>query len=365
MSLKFGVWAPVCGGWLRTRGGGQDARPTHSLSVARRGDQLGYDYLYVPEHHLNAVYGPERGVADGWVVSSAAAALTRQIRVITAVQPGFKHPSVVAKMGATIASLRSRSFGLSVLAGWWRLEAESYGDSWLPHAERYARAGEFLDVIRGLWSEPSFTYSGRYYRTDETELQPKPAAAPPVFIAGESDSAIDLAARAGDTLFINGDVPERVAELTTSAKRHARERYGRALKVAVSAFSVLEDSDAAARATVQRIAQDADHDLIDYFNTQIDGSVVAHNRGASAERVEANLGLSAGLIGAADRQLAQLAAFEDAGVDAVLVKFERSQSGMERFAKEVLHPYRRRRELGATNPSAYEQVTTETAAAGN
>src|SRR5688572_15129433 len=211
MALEFGSWAPVCGGWLRTRDADKKPSPAELVHLARHVERLGYDFYYVPEHYLNAIHGPREAVLDAWVVSSAAVAGTRRLRVITAVQPGFKAPGVVAKMGATLASFRPGAFGLSLLAGWWQLEVENYADVWLPHAERYARAAEYLDVIRRFWTQPVFDHRGQYFTIQGGLLEPKPDPVPPVIIAGESERAIELAARAGDYLFINGGDLEHVA----------------------------------------------------------------------------------------------------------------------------------------------------------
>jgi FMNH2-dependent dimethyl sulfone monooxygenase len=341
MTLQFGVWSPVCGGFLRVRSGVRDGSPRTLVRYAQWAEQLGYDVYYVSEHHLNAVYGPEHAVTDGWVLAAAVAASTSRIRVVASVQPGFKQPAVVAKMAASIGELRPGGFGLGIVAGWWRLEAESYGDAFPAHAERYARASEFLDVVRGLWSEPILRHVGHYYQVPGALLSPKPLPVPEVLIAGESERAIELCARSGDWLFVNGDEPERVAVLVAKVKRLARERHGREVRVALSAFGCVRH----ARRDVQRyldgLRAEIDWDTVRYFDTQIDGAVVAHQRGSQLDRIDANLGLNAGLVGTPDAILARLGALEQAGVDAVYVKFEPATRETEAFAESVLTPYRR------------------------
>lgn len=343
MSLSFGTWAPVCGSWLRTRDANRNPKPAAIVELARAVDAVGYDVLYVPEHYLNALHGPRHDVLDAWVVSAACVAATERLQVVTAVQPGFKAPGVVAKMGATLAQFRPGGFGLSLLAGWWPLEVENYADVWLPHAERYARAAEYLDVIRGLWTRPELDYAGRYYSAKHALLEPKPEPCPPVSVAGESDRAIDLAARAADTLFINGGSIEHVAALVRRAKGLARESYGRSLRVALSAFGVLRSSQAEAWRVVDDFRERADPETIAFFQQHMDGAVVAHNRPSASSTLEANLGLDSGLIGDPGAILKQLTALEEAGVDAVYIKGEPALAEAERFAREVIGPYRVRR----------------------
>jgi FMNH2-dependent dimethyl sulfone monooxygenase len=340
MPLQFGSWAPVCGSWLRTRDADRQPKPDRLVHLARVIDRLGYDILYVPEHYLNALHGPRRDVLDAWIVSAACVAATQRLRVVTAVQPGFKAPGVVAKMGATLAQFRANAFGLSLLAGWWQLEAENYGDVWLPHAERYRRAAEYLDVILGLWSAPELDYEGRYYSAKRAVLEPKPGPLPPVFIAGESNSAVELAARAGDYLFINGGDPDSIAALVRKAKGLARDRYGRQLRVALSAFGVVRPTEDDARRVVDGFHERADEQTIAYFARHMDGAVVAHNRPSQSRTLEANLGLDAGLVGAPATIQERLGLLEEVGVDAVFIKTEPALEEAERFAREVIAPYR-------------------------
>jgi FMNH2-dependent dimethyl sulfone monooxygenase len=342
MALEFGSWAPVCGGWLRTKDADRNPSPQNLVQLARQVERSGYDFFYVPEHYLNAIHGPRENLLDAWVVSAACVAATQRIRVITAVQPGFKAPGVVAKMGATLAQFRPGAFGLSLLAGWWQLEVENYSDVWLPHPERYARASEFLDVIQGFWREPSLDYAGKYFSATSGVLEPKPDPIPPVFVAGESERAIELAARAGEYLFINGGEPDQVARLVAHAKARAREGYGRSLKVALSAFGIVRPEKAEAQAVRDAFHERADPSSISYFQEHMDRAVIAHNRTSSVGNLEANLGLDSGLIGDPPSIFARLEALEQAGVDAIMVKTEPAFEESERFARDVIRPYRDR-----------------------
>ena len=66
MALQFGIWSPVCGGWLRLRTRGR-SDPRGLLEHAALADGLGYDIYYIPEHYLNAVHGPSHDVAEAWI----------------------------------------------------------------------------------------------------------------------------------------------------------------------------------------------------------------------------------------------------------------------------------------------------------
>jgi FMNH2-dependent dimethyl sulfone monooxygenase len=336
--VQFGLVSPVCGAWLRTRSRAAPLDQRGLVDHAIAADAAGYDFYYVPEHQLNAVHGPEHPLADAWVTAAAAVASTRRLRVVAAVEPGFRNPVVTAKMGAGLAALRPDSFGLSIVAGWWRLQAETFGEGWLDHQQRYQRAGEYLDVVQGLWNQQTFEHEGRYYRVRRGLLRPRPAAPPIVFVAGESDAALELAARAGDYLYINGDDVERVGALGERIRRLARQR-GRTVRLALSAFALLRESVAQAQAALQDLLADADLETIRYFEQQMDQAVVAHNRGTTSDRIEANLGLGVGLVGDAPTIVARLRELQRAGVDAVMVKLEGGTAEADRFAAQVVRAF--------------------------
>jgi len=337
-ATSFRSLGPTCGDWLRVR----DPQPTPGLAevvtLAREADRLGYDLLYVPENHLNAVHGPSAPVLDAWVVSSAAASATDHIGIVTACQPGPHAPRTTAKMIATLASLPRRNIGVSCVAGWWPLEAESHGEPFLDHADRYARLSEFIDVMRGLWAQPRFDYEGRFYQCRGAEFAPKPANPPTIFIAGESAQAIDLAARIGDYLFINGSEPERVANIKDIVRARAH-RLGRDVKIALSAFVVLRSDLCTAENAAPEWFERADLATIAYFDRSIDPAVIGHRRGVSADKIDANLGLRSGLIGDPATLLQRIAAFEQAGVDLLLIKFDAILTGLQPFARTVVDAY--------------------------
>ncbi|MBN3883616.1 MAG: LLM class flavin-dependent oxidoreductase [Nostoc sp. JL34] len=346
MPLQFGIWSPVCGGWLRVVNHEANLSTQDLVRLAVQADELGYDFYYIPEHYLNAVHGPNYNVADAWITAALASLNTKNIKIVAAVQPGFKLPAVVANLSANIQNqLSNGRFALSGIAGWWKLEVESYGDIWLPHSDRYARLEEYIEVIKGLWTVENFNYVGKYYTIKGGILADQPTPTPPIFIAGESDRAINLAARLGDYLFINADEPEKTAALVQKVKRLASDRYGRQIKVAMSAFAIVREHTAQAEARLEAIYRSADWQQIEYFQEQIDPNVVAHNKLDISQTIEANLGLSAQLVGDRYTVIQRLKEYEAVGVDLIVLKFESMLEDTIRFHKLVISEYRQQSSL--------------------
>ncbi len=346
MPLQFGIWSPVCGGWLRVLNHEANLSTQDLVKLAVQADELGYHFYYIPEHYLNAIHGPNYDVTDAWITAAVASLNTLHIKIVAAVQPGFKLPAVVAKLSANIQNqLSSGRFALSGIAGWWKLEVESYGDVWLSHSERYARLEEYLDVIKGLWTVEAFDYVGKYYKIRGGILVDKPASTPPIFIAGESERAIDLAARKGNYLFINADDLEKTAALVQKVKRRASDRYLRNIKVAMSAFAIVREDTAQAEARLEAIYRSVDQKQINYFQEQIDPNVVAHNKLDIGQTIEANLGLSAQLVGDRHTVIKRLKEYEAVGVDLVILKFESMLEDTIRFHELVISEYAQQNNL--------------------
>ena len=53
-------------------------------------------------------------------------------------------------------------------------EATKYGVHFEQHDDRYARTAEWLDVVDGAVEADHFTFEGKFYRSTDTVLQPKP-----------------------------------------------------------------------------------------------------------------------------------------------------------------------------------------------
>jgi alkanesulfonate monooxygenase SsuD/methylene tetrahydromethanopterin reductase-like flavin-dependent oxidoreductase (luciferase family) len=57
---------------------------------------------------------------------------------------------------------------------------------------------EAVSIVRGLWSEPSFTFDGRMYRTESAELTPKPDRRIPIWLGTYGPRALEVTGRLAD-----------------------------------------------------------------------------------------------------------------------------------------------------------------------
>jgi len=88
--------------------------------------------------------------------------------------------------------------------------AQRFGD-FLSKEERYARADEFLTVVRGAWSEDGIDFDGDHYTIRGARVE-EPPAWPPIYFGGSSEPALRVAARHADVYLTWGEPPIQVSE---------------------------------------------------------------------------------------------------------------------------------------------------------
>jgi FMNH2-dependent dimethyl sulfone monooxygenase len=337
--MRFGYWLPVFGGWLRNvEDEGMAAEWSYVRRLARASERLGFDLTLIAELNLNDIKGEGAPCLDAWSTAAALAAVTERLELMVAVRPTFHPPALLAKQAANIDRIAGGRLSLNVVASWWAEEARQYGVEFDTHDARYARTAEWLAVVSGLWSEPRFSFAGSHYRVEDAILEPKPLRRPrpTLYAGGESPAAKALIAGACDGYLMHGDPPDRIAAKVTDM-RARREALGLPpLICGVAGYVVCRATEAAVRREIARIT-DVRQSAAGYANyeqwlanTQLEQRVSLEDYSVS------NRGLKAGLVGTPDQVAERIRAFEDAGVDLLLLQFSPQLEEMERFAAEVM-----------------------------
>ncbi len=338
-AMRFGYWLPVFGGWLRNvEDEGMEPTWPYVRRLARRSEEIGFDLTLVAELNLNDIKGVEAPSLDAWSTAAALAAVTERLEIMVAVRPTFHLPALLAKQAANIDHISGGRLSLNVVSSWWADEAKKYGVPFEQHDDRYARTGEWLDVVDGVWSRDHFSYAGRYYRVDDNVLQPKPVARPrPVLYAGgESEAAKNLIAAKCDAYLMHGDSPERVAAKVADLSAR-RDRLGLPpMHFGVAGYAIVRDTAGEAEAELARIT-DVRQSAAGFANfqqwlagTQLEQKISVEDYSVS------NRGLRSGLVGTPEMVEEQIDRFAAAGVDLLLLQFSPQLEEMERFADAVI-----------------------------
>jgi FMNH2-dependent dimethyl sulfone monooxygenase len=341
--MRFGYWLPVFGGWLRNV---EDERMAASWEyvkrLAQRSERIGYDLTLIAELFLNDIKGHDAPALDAWSTAAALAAVTESLEIMVAVRPTFHSPAILAKQAANIDRIANGRLSLNVVSSWWSDEARRYGVKFDQHDDRYARTAEWLEVVNGAWSQPSFSFAGRHYEVDDLVVEPKPCRKPRplLYAGGESEAAKHLISSRCDAYVMHGDPVERVAPKVADMKRRREEGGGRPMTFGMAAYIVVRETEEEARREVARItdvsvASPGHRNYQDWLaNTQLDQRVSPEDYSVS------NRGLRAGLVGTAAQVIDRVAELEAAGIDLLLLQCSPQLEEMERVAETVIGPLR-------------------------
>jgi FMNH2-dependent dimethyl sulfone monooxygenase len=337
--IRFGYWMPVFGGWLRNvEDERMDASWEYVSKLARRSEQIGYDLSLIAELNLNDIKGVDAPSLDAWSTSAALAAVTQSLELMVAVRPTFHSPALFAKQAANIDHISRGRLALNVVSSWWEQEARMYGVDFERHDDRYGRTAEWLDVLDGVWTKKTYSHEGKYYRTEQTVLEPKPVRSPrpPIYAGGESEAAKNLIAQKCDAYVMHGDSPAVVAAKVADM-RERRERFGLGpMRFGVSGYAFTRDSDREVAREIERIT-DVKQNAKGYANYQqwLQGTQLEQAMSIEEYSVS-NRGLRSGLIGTPGQIQEQVGRFEEAGVDLLLLQFSPQLEEMEWFSDRVI-----------------------------
>ncbi|MFI6321617.1 LLM class flavin-dependent oxidoreductase [Nonomuraea sp. NPDC050556] len=162
----------------------------NARQVIRWSDEAGLDGILL--------FTGAGAVLDPWLAASAVLAESR-LHPLVAVNPIYMHPYAAARMVQSLVDLYGRRIDLNLITGTALRDMAALGDT-VAHDERYARLGEYVDVMCGVLGSPRpYSLDGRYFRVSHLQLTPPVPAgfAPRLFLAGQSPAAMELAARVG------------------------------------------------------------------------------------------------------------------------------------------------------------------------
>src|ERR1700722_19190458 len=129
--------------------------PRHYIALARTAERGVLDSIFLPDSpgvaELRAEYLPDAGLDPLQLLSSVAAA-TQQVGLIATVSTTYSYPWDVARRLATRVFLTHGRAVWNIVPPAEPAAAGNFGDQ--PHppaADRYERAGEYVEVVLALW----------------------------------------------------------------------------------------------------------------------------------------------------------------------------------------------------------------------
>ncbi|AWV04596.1 dimethyl sulfone monooxygenase SfnG [Burkholderia sp. JP2-270] len=342
--VKFAYWVPNVSGGLvvSTIEQRTDWSLEYNQQLARTAEAAGFDYA-LSQIRFTAGYGAEYQ-HESVSFSQALLHATTKLKVLAAILPGPWHPAVVAKQLATIDHISNGRIAINVVSGWFKGEFTAIGEPWLEHDERYRRSKEFIQALKGIWTQDNFTFKGDFYRFNDYTLSPKPVQKPhpEIFQGGSSRAARDNAASVSDWYFTNGNTPENLKAQIDDIRAKAAANNHR-VRIGVNAFVIARDTEEEARAVLDDIVRHAHVEAVHAFGDAVKEAGKASPEGEGnwakstfEDLVQYNDGFRTNLIGTPQQIAERIVALKAIGVDLVLAGFLHFIEEVEYFGQRVL-----------------------------
>ena len=225
---------------------------SHYQKQAATAERGKFDFLFVADslsiteksspHYLNRF--------EPFTILSALAATTSRIGLVATLTVSYSEPFNVARQFASLDHLSGGRAGWNVVTSWLGDTAANFSKAEHPaHDLRYRIAGEYLDVVQGLWDSweadahvadkdsGQFVNPEKLHRLDHRgeffqvrgplNIKRTPQGQPVIFQAGASDDGRNFAARRAEVIFTHAPTVEEgqayLADVKARAKGVGRE----------------------------------------------------------------------------------------------------------------------------------------------
>jgi dimethylsulfone monooxygenase len=345
--LKFAYWVPNVSGGLVVSSIEQrtDWGYDYNVELARTAERVGFEYALSQVRYASS-YGAAQQ-HESTSISLALLLATEKLKVIAAIHPGIWHPAVLAKFINTADQFSHGRAAVNVVSGWFKDEYVDLGLPWLEHDERYRRTAEFIQILRGLWTEEEFNFRGDFYTIKDFTLRPGPfevegRAHPEIFQGGNSTAARFNGGAHSDWYFSNGKDFDGFTEQYDEVTRHATE-HGRTVRFGLNGFTIVRDSEAEAQEQLREIIAKADRASVEGFRRSVQqaGSSTGDKKGMWADSkfedlVQYNDGFRTQLMGTPEQVAHRIIEYKKRGVNLMLLGFLHFIEEVERFGNEVI-----------------------------
>jgi F420-dependent oxidoreductase-like protein len=186
------------------------------VAIAEACERSGIGTLFRSDHYLSVEDRRERCSLDAWASLAALAAVTEKLRLGTMVSPAtFRHPSVFAKLAATVDQISGGRVSPGLGAGWWDREHEAYGFDLPELGPRMTAFEEQLEIATRSWADGAFSFAGEHFSVVDLDARPKPVQRPMPLVIGGSGGprSLRIAARFASEYNTTQGTPAELADL--------------------------------------------------------------------------------------------------------------------------------------------------------
>ena len=244
---------------------------------------------------------PPENNLEAWTLAAAIGVLTKRIILThSTLNLPFRNPALTAKMAASLDVITGGGrVELTLGAGGQQPHYQSYGIHFGSNGERVTDLIDAVAIMRGLWANDSFSYSGSRLSVEDATVLPKPVKGMvPIWIGATGTRMMRFTGAKADGWMKNRGWPETTEEL-------------------IELVGVLEDA-----------AEKAGRDPGSIRRVLNGGAFIGDGPQTDAR----------GLVGSSDEILETIHRYREIGVDTFHLRF--SEQGTEdqirQFAEEVI-----------------------------
>jgi F420-dependent oxidoreductase-like protein len=236
-------------------------------NLVTRAEDAGFDSFWVMDHfhQIPFIGKPEEPMLEGWTTLSVLAGITTKIKLGTLVTGIiYRHPSVLAKIAATLDILSKGRLFMGIGASYFEGESSAYGitstGSFPSNQERLLRLEEAIQIIRKMWTEePTASFNGKYYQIHNAYCNPKPIQkpSPPILVGGSGErKTLKIVAKYADAcnLFGSAETLKRKLNVLKEHCKSVGRDYDSILKTTLGAI-IIDDDKEIAKKRVQQITR--------------------------------------------------------------------------------------------------------------
>lgn len=252
---------------------------SHALEIAKAAEEAKLDLVFledgvaVRELDLSiASRTPRAAYFEPVTLLSALAVTTRNIGLVATASSTYHEPYNIARLFGSLDHLSGGRAGWNLVTSATDAEAMNFNRKGQDaHGDRYGRANEFIDVVKGLWEgwrPDAFLLdkaSGRFFDEDGVRLlnfsgkhfsvrgplnlPRSPQGRPIIVQAGSSEDGRELAARTAEVVFTAQQTHEEARAYYSDVKARLA-KYGREhdhMKILPGVMPIIGESEAEAR----------------------------------------------------------------------------------------------------------------------
>jgi len=321
--MRFGAFVPQ--GWRLDLVGIETADHWQTmLSVAKTIEAAGYESVWVYDHFHTVPVPTQEPTYEAWTLMAALASATDTVRLgQMCTCNGYRSPSYLAKVAASIDAISGGRLEMGIGAGWYEHEYRGYGYPFPKPSVRIGELGEAVEIMKRMWTEDQVDFEGEHYRLEGAICRPKPVQSPhiPFWVAG-----------GGEKLTLN--VAARYASYTNFAvKVHEFEHKSEVLRQHCA--DVGRDFDSIVRSSnFNVVCGESEADVDDKVQSILD----RYRPFVATEKLEGVERMFRAMAGTPEQLVEKLQPWVDAGLAYAIVYFQEAgydSSGLELFAREV------------------------------